>query len=172
MHRADSNPAVFWMRRAQESLRRAAPAAMVWIMAILISLPATADAPLSAQDSAERAQKLEAFFEAHGCPRPFHARDYVDAADRYGVDYRILPAVSVRESTCGWYARRNNRWGWASMRVGFRSVERGIHYITRQLAFGRYYRGKDVEGKLRAYNPGHPRYVREVKQLMDEIDGD
>jgi hypothetical protein len=159
------------MRRALESLWRVAPAAVVWILAILIALPAPADAPPRAQDAAERAQKLEAFFEAHGCPRPFHAQDYVDAADLYGVDYRLLPAVSVRESTCGVYAHRNNRWGWASLHVGFRSVERGIHYITRELAFGRYYRGKDVDGKLRAYNP-NPHYVRQVKHLMEEIDGD
>jgi len=160
------------MRRALERLRLAAPAAVIWIAAILISLPATADAPPSTGEPVNRAQKLEAFFEAHGCPQPFHAQDYVDAADRYGIDYRILPAVSVRESTCGLYARRNNRWGWGSMRVGFRSVERGIHYITRELAFGRYYRDKDVDAKLRTYNPVNPQYVREVRQLMEEIDGD
>jgi hypothetical protein len=159
------------MGRAVEGLRRAAPAALIWIVAVLIALPATADAPRPAPDGADRARKLEAFFEAHGCPRPFHVQDYVDAADIYRIDYRLLPAVSVRESTCGVYARRNNRWGWASTHVGFRSVARGIHYIARQLAFGRYYRDKDVDGKLRAYNP-NPRYLRQVKELMEEIDGD
>lgn len=159
------------MRHALEGVRRAAPVALVWIVAVLIALPATADVPPKSTEQSGREQKLKAFFEAHGCPQPFHASDYVTAADIYGIDYRLLPAVSVRESTCGVYARQNNRWGWASARVGFESVARGIHYIAQQLAFGRYYRGKDVDGKLRAYNPV-PGYVHEVKRLMEEIDGD
>lgn len=118
-----------------------------------------------------RAQKLEVFFKAHLCPPPYHIEDYLHAADLNDLDYRILPAVSVRESTCGRYARWNNRWGWDSARIGFASITRGIHYIAYQLAFGRYYRGKSVDEKLRAYNP-QPGYVRQVKKLMEEIDGD
>lgn len=151
-----------------------APAACVWICSILIASPAPALAPSQLEgraDTEERARKLETFFEAHGCPQPFHVDDYLQAADLNGLDYRILPAVSVLESTCGVYARRNNRWGWASARVGFQSVARGIHYIAQQLASGRYYRGKDVDEKLLIYNPNR-RYVRDVKQLMLEIDGD
>ncbi len=171
MNCAHSNSEDFARRRALKIVRRAVPAALIWILAILIALPATGNAPPRAQEAAQKAQKLQAFFEAHGCPRPFHAEDYVAAADLYGIDYRLLPAVSVRESTCGVYAHRNNRWGWASLRVGFRSVARGIHYISSQLAFGRYYRGKDVDGILHTYNP-NPHYVRQVRHLMEEIDGD
>lgn len=119
----------------------------------------------------ERAVKLEAFFRTHGCPQPYHVGDYLVAADLNGIDYRLLPAVSVRESTCGLHARLNNRWGWDSARTGFESVARGIHFIAYELAFGRYYRGKTLEQKLHEYNP-NPKYVHEVKRLMFEIDGD
>ncbi len=119
----------------------------------------------------QRAPKLEAFFRAHDCPAPYHVHDYLRAADLNGIDYRILPAVSVRESTCGKHARMNNRWGWDSARTGFESVARGIHYIAHELAQGRYYRGKSLDQKLHAYNPT-PHYAHEVKRLMNEIDGD
>lgn len=115
-----------------------------------------------------RPAKLLAFFEAYGCRGPLHIGEYVRAADTYGIDYRLLPALSVRESTCGRYARRNNRWGWDSARTGFASVAAGIEYVARQLAWGRYYRGKTLEQKLRTYNP-NPKYAAEVKRLMREI---
>lgn len=121
--------------------------------------------------SDRREVRLEAFFRAHDCPAPYHVHDYLRAADLNGIDYRILPAVSVRESTCGRHARMNNRWGWDSARSGFESVARGIHYIAHELAQGRYYRGKTLDQKLHAYNP-NPGYVHEVKQLMNQIDGD
>ena len=118
-----------------------------------------------------RVAKLESFFRMHACPAPYHIADYLRAADLNGIDYRLLPAVSVRESTCGRYARMNNRWGWDSARTGFESVARGIHFIAHELAFGRAYRGKTLDQKLYAYNP-KANYVHEIKRLMNEIDGD
>jgi hypothetical protein len=124
--------------------------------------------PLTAKT---RAGRLEAFFKAHSCPAPYHVDDYLDAADLNELDYRMLPAVSVRESTCGRHARLNNVWGWDSARTGFESIAHGIHYIAYQLAFGRQYRGKSIDQKLLVYNP-NPQYVKEVHRLMLEIDGD
>ena len=118
-----------------------------------------------------RTAKLASFFKAHQCPEPFHAAEYVAAADMYSMDYRLLPAVSVRESTCGLHQRLNNFWGWDSARTGFESVGRGIHYILSQLAWGRFYRGKSLDQKLHMYNP-NPQYVHEVRELMREIDAD
>jgi hypothetical protein len=145
-----------------------------WIAIVVLGLSAgllsTADEfPAGSVDG--RALKLASFFEAHQCPQPYHAEEYVRAADLYSVDYRLLPAVSVRESTCGLHQRLNNFWGWDSARTGFASVTRGIHFILRQLAFSRPYRGKSVDEKLYVYNP-NPQYVKEVHELMREIDTD
>lgn len=132
-------------------------------------LPLPAAEPALTQDG--RAVKLESFFHAHGCPAPHLVHEYLHAADENGIDYRLLPAVSVRESTCGLHARRNNRWGWDSARMGFASLARGIRFVAHELAFGRYYRGKTTDEKLRVYNP-NPSYPKEVKRLMQEIDAD
>ena len=119
-----------------------------------------------------RVEKLETFFQSYGCPEPHHVQDYLLAADAYGLDYRLLPALSVRESTCGWHARWNNFWGWDSAQTGFESVTRGIDFVSRRLAFGRYYCGKTVDEKLRTYNQSNPAYADEVRKLMQEIEGD
>ena len=121
--------------------------------------------------SDDRASKLEAFFHSYNCPAPFLAAEYVAAADANSIDYRLLPAVSVRESTCGRHARFNNRWGWNSAKSGFATLVHGIHFIARELASGKYYRGKSLEGKLRMYNP-NPAYPREIRKLMQEIESD
>ena len=117
----------------------------------------------------QRVLRLEAFFKAYGCPEPYHIHDYLRAADAYQIDYRILPALSLRESTCGIHARANNHWGWDSGRSRFESIEAGIEYVSRQLAEGARYRGKQIEEKLYIYNP-YPHYVREIKDLMGRIE--
>lgn len=133
-------------------------------------LLSTADV-LSSKTVDQRVLRLRSFFAAHRCPEPYHADEYVRAADAYSIDYRLLPAVSVRESTCGVYQHRNNLWGWDSARTGFESVSRGIRFILSQLAWGRYYRGKSLDQKLHVYNPS-PQYVQQVRELMREIDSD
>lgn len=125
------------------------------------------EATLEAADL--RVLQVDAFFESFGCRQPNYAAEYVKAADRYGVDYRMLPAISILESTCGNYQRLNNYWGWNSARTGFRSVTEGIQFVTRQLAQADPYRNQEaIEAKLHAYNP-YPHYVRAAKRLMELI---
>src|SRR5262249_16793643 len=104
-------------------------------------------------------------------PAPFLTSEYVEAADTYSIDYRLLPAVSVRESTCGLYARLNNRWGWNSAKSGFITLAHGIQHIAHELALGKYYRGKTLDDKLHMYNP-NPAYPGEIRKLMKEIEAD
>ena len=116
-----------------------------------------------------RPAKLETFFQSFGCPAPYHVKEYLGAADAYAIDYRLLPAISVLESTCGLYQRENNRWGWASARKGFASFRAGLEYIAHQLAEGRYYKDKTLGEKVRMYNP-RPQYARQLESLMRKID--
>ena len=127
----------------------------------------TAGSPSTSRDN--RYDKLEYFFQSFGCPAPHYVSEYLGAADSYAIDYRLLPAISVVESTCGVYQRLNNRWGWDSARKGFSSVRAGLQYIARQLSEGRFYRNKSLEEKVRMYNP-NPQYARLVKKLMLKID--
>jgi hypothetical protein len=117
----------------------------------------------------DRYDKLESFFQSFGCPAPHYVDEYLGAADSYTIDYRLLPAISVLESTCGVYQRLNNRWGWDSARKGFSSFRAGLQYIARQLSQGRFYRNKALEEKVHMYNP-NPHYARLVRKLMLKIE--
>ena len=133
---------------------------------VAVGLASAANAPLQPPD--ERRLKLQAFFQSYKCPAPYHVEDYLTEADKNAIDYRLLPAISVRESTCGRHARLNNHWGWDSARSGFSSVKAGIRYLARTLSLGPRYKDKPVNAKLKTYNP-NLQYVAEVMRLMGEI---
>jgi len=141
--------------------------------AVLLGVTACAavasDSTLPPESHDPRGARLEAFFKTYGCPAPLHVNDYLRAADSHALDYRILPAISLVESTCGAFERMNNRWGWDSAQTGFPSVPAGIEFISSQLANGQPYRGKTLKEKLFTYNP-YPQYVRQVEKLMRQIE--
>jgi len=59
-----------------------------------------------------RIARLEKFFESYHCPAPHHTSEYLRAADSYRLDYRLLPAVSIRETLCGRTEKQqHNAWG-------------------------------------------------------------
>jgi|GEM_PF-1741759 len=139
----------------------------LWALTVSAHASVTPDSLSALED--RRHAKLETFFQSFGCPAPHHVKEYVGAADTYAIDYRLLPAISVLESTCGIYQRQNNRWGWASARKGFSSFRAGLEYIAHQLASGRYYKDKTLAEKVRMYNP-NPQYASQLEKLMRKID--
>jgi hypothetical protein len=138
-------------------------------LALCANSSATLPPRLPKPEADPRVLRLERFFERYRCPNPKHVTEYLLAADDYGLDYRLLPALSIRETHCGIEETRNNRWGYHPGRVGFPSIETGIYYVARQLAENPTYRGKSLRDKLFTYNP-RPAYPREVQRIMLEIE--
>jgi hypothetical protein len=118
----------------------------------------------------QREAKLEAFFTLHKCPSPHHVTEYLNAADKYKLDYRLVPAISIIESQCGKHQPLSNWWGWNSARTGFTDVPSGIDFVTGQLANGKYYAGKSLEKKVTTYNSANPKYLSIIKALMSQIE--
>lgn len=135
----------------------------------------TADLPAAQLSMAQRhppdprIARLEKFFQVYNCPEPWHARVYLHAADDNGLDYRLLPAISIRETSCGVTATSNNWWGYHPGQGGFSSVTEGIHYVSWVLAEGWYYKGKPLREKLFTYNP-RTSYPPEVQEIMRQIE--
>jgi hypothetical protein len=116
-----------------------------------------------------RAARLGKLFRTYHCPEPHHIPEYLSAADGYGLDYRLLPAVSIRETLCGVMEKQNNRWGYHPGRQTFPSIEVGIDFMARRLAEGALYKGKTTQQKLFTYNP-LPEYPGEVERIMRQVD--
>ncbi len=140
------------------------------LAAIFAGLAASATGTADVRDEKPdpRITRLEAFFQSYHCPAPLHTEEYVRAADIYGLDYRLLPAVSIRETQCGkTERRRHNHWGFHQ--DNFPSIEAGIEFLAKRLTRHPLYRGKTLEGILFTYNP-LPAYPGEVKRIMLQIE--
>jgi hypothetical protein len=112
---------------------------------------------------------LEHFFHSYHCPAPQYIGEYLHMADAFGLDYRLLPAISIRETQCGVHEKGNNRLGYHPSTVRFPSVLAGIEFMAKRLGKHPYYRGKTLEALLFMYNP-RPAYPGEVRQIMREIE--
>jgi hypothetical protein len=112
--------------------------------------------------------RLTKFFADRDCPLQDSAKDFLVAADQNKLDWRLLPSISMIESSGGKDYRNNNVFGWNSCKERFPSVRAGIHYVAAQLGKSSRYKGKDVDGKLQLYNP-LPEYPQRVKAVMRSI---
>jgi len=84
------------------------------------------------------------------------------------LDWRLLPSISIIESSGGKDYRNNNVFGWDSCRESFTSVREGIHFVAGQLANSKLYKDKTLDSKLSTYNP-LPDYPRKVKAVMHAL---
>lgn len=115
-----------------------------------------------------RLEKLKAFFGKWNCPAKDYSRVFIEAADRYELDWRLLPSISYLESTGGKAAKNNNLFGWKSGRAGFASATQSIHEVGRRLGRSRLYRSKNLDQLLATYNPTGD-YAQKVKSIMQSI---
>jgi hypothetical protein len=141
---------------------------------LVLSAATTADVPAARikliPNADPRITRLEKFFRYYHCTTPYPTSDYLRAADHYGLDYRLLPAISIRETACGvGQQRENNHWGYHADQQSFPSVADGIDFMSRRLTEHPFYRGKTLQAKLFTYNP-RAAYPEEVRRIMRQID--
>ena len=115
-----------------------------------------------------RFHSLRKFFEKFKCPAWEYAHVFLEAADDYNLDWRLLPSLSYVESTGGKAAPHNNLFGWNSGRAEFSSPQAGIHTVGYRLAHTRPYKDKRLDDLLMTYNP-KAEYVAKVKSIMRRI---
>jgi hypothetical protein len=138
---------------------------------VAISQHQATAAPPSDYRKDPRFEALRKFFEKGDCPAQHYSQAFIDAADRYELDWRLLPSLSYVESTGGKQARNNNMFGWDSGRAQFATPTEGIHQVGYRLAYSNLYRDKDLDGVLATYNPS-AEYAQKVKSVMRRIAAD
>jgi hypothetical protein len=115
-----------------------------------------------------RFQALHRFFEKFKCPASAYSREFLQAADNYNLDWRLLPSISYVETTCGKAAPHNNLFGWDSGRAHFSSPTEAIFVVAYRLTHSSHYRNKGVDGILASYNP-LTAYAFKVKSVMGRL---
>jgi hypothetical protein len=136
----------------------------------LLAAPATfsvqqPSAPARSESADPRLNLLWQYFADRDCPLRDSAADFLVAADQNDLDWRLLPSISMIESSGGKDYKNNNVFGWDSCRESFPSVQAGIHFVASKLAKSKLYKNKNLDQKLSTYNP-QPDYRPRVKAVM------
>lgn len=125
----------------------------------------------------ERPGRIDAYFEKHNAPLAGHGETFVEAVDNcvIGMDWRLLPAIAMRESSGGKRMQLNNPFGWGSAEIPFESIDDAILGVGKHLcgsvtSTAKWYSTTSTERKLYYYNGTViPTYPAEVMWIMDQI---
>jgi hypothetical protein len=120
-----------------------------------------------------RVDNLRAFLDKYNSPLTEYADEFVSYADIYGLDYRMVPAITGVESTFGKRIPINsyNAYGWANGKYRFASWEGSIEHVSMTLRTKYIDKGAPSISKIaRRYAPPSSTWAGKVKYFMGKID--
>lgn len=117
-----------------------------------------------------RYKSVQTYLQRRNSPLASKAGFIVQCAKYYGIDYRLVAAISIVESSGGIHTYRPyNAWGWggANSAFTFRNWEEAIITVSKGLA-GYYDRGADTPIEIApTYNPHTPKdWSQKVTYIM------
>ncbi len=130
-----------------------------------------------------RAAKIDAYFAQWDLPLSGHGKAMVATADKYGIDWRLLPALAMLETTGGKnlcdIGENMNAFGYGSCKIHFETFEESFEAVAKTISgnserTAHLYKGKSVEQILEVYNPPEvvgimPGYHKKALKVMSDI---
>jgi hypothetical protein len=123
-----------------------------------------------------RKEALTKFFKRYDSPLEKNVDTFIEEADKYGIDYRIIPSISCMESTCGKSLIKDsyNPFGWGiygSNAMYFNDYNEAIKTVADGLNKGYFSKGYNTVEKIAPiYTPPNSyNWERGVSFFMNEI---
>lgn len=120
-----------------------------------------------------RLEVLKKFLNDYRSPLAPYAGVFIEIADKYDVDWKIVPAITGVESTFGRHIPFNsyNAYGWCNGNYSFKSWEESIEIVTSTLKKKYIDRGLDTPYKIGpVYAPPSTTWAGKVDYFMKKID--
>lgn len=128
-------------------------------------------------ESDARTEILRQFFAKYNSPLEPYAKDVVNYADAYDLDFRLIPAIAMQES--GLCKKipidSNNCWGfgiYGGKITRFEDYKEGIYAVTKTLA-NNYKKKKGLESPseiVKMYTPSDTgKWVNGVTHFMEQL---
>ncbi len=127
----------------------------------------------------EQAKAIDTYFSSHKMPLKGTGMKMAVEADKNNLDYRLIPAIAVEESTGGIHDcdyAEHNPFGWDSCKTSFKSDDDAIEVLAKNLSgknpnTAKHYAGKPTKAILEKYNPPSvvPDYASQVMGIMSAI---
>lgn len=128
-------------------------------------------------DRAVKVTTLEKFFKKYNSPLINHAETFVLVAERYNMDYKLLPSIACMESTCAKFLINGsyNPFGWGiygSNVVRFKNYDEAIETVGKGIYTGYVLKGADTPEKIAPIYtpPNHRNWLSGVRYFSNEID--
>ncbi|RJQ25376.1 hypothetical protein C4577_05720 [Candidatus Parcubacteria bacterium] len=118
-----------------------------------------------------RVLALKNVFNKYNSPLTPYADLYIKHADKNGVDWKLLPAISGLESSFGRYYMpgSHNVYGWGGGYIYFQSWEEGIKNINKALKRNYIDKGADNVYSIGPIYAESPTWAVRVNRFMEEI---
>lgn len=128
-------------------------------------------------EQVNKVRKLEKFFKSYKSPLASHSETFVKVAEKYGLDYRLLPAISCMESSCGKKLIEGsyNPFGWGiygSNAIFFKDYDEAIDKVGMNLKSNYLDKGFDTPQKIALIYtpPNHVNWLSGVTFFMKKIE--
>ncbi len=121
--------------------------------------------------SVDRERALIMFLKKYNSPLIDQAPAFIEIADKYNLDWRLLPAIAGMESTFGRFLieQTHNPFGWGGGYIYFDSYEEGIETVGRELA-RRFKEHTSPEEIGPTYTPpNYANWIKGVNFFMHEL---
>ncbi|MEX0616749.1 MAG: hypothetical protein WD231_02990 [Candidatus Woykebacteria bacterium] len=139
-----------------------------------ISAPREILAAVQANDA--RVALVERFLRKNGSPMLGSEKIFIEAADKYDLDWRLLPAIAFQESTLGKNTPFGsyNAFGWGVTDGGivgasFQSWDQAIKTVAKGLREGYLDKGLKTPETINPYYAGDKNWNVKVRFAMEEI---
>lgn len=120
-----------------------------------------------------RERILRDYLISHNSPMADYANNFIYYADKYDIDWRLVPAIAGVESTFGKRIPTNsyNAYGWNNGKFSFTSWTESIEVVSKALRENYYNKGATSIDKIaRRYAPPSNTWNWKVKYFMNKID--
>ena len=147
---------------------------------VRVELLSSAEGNLQLQED-PRVVRLRSFFKKFGSPLENNAEVFTEVADKYQIDYRLLPSIAMVESSGGKHTpscARYNPFGWTSLTSPcgfwrFVSFDEAVRYVAKEISTSSYYSDFRKEGSIKelseSYNHGSKKWAGDVEFFLNQI---
>lgn len=129
---------------------------------------------IQAKQMDKKAEILANYFAQYGSPLQYHAQDFIDASQEYGVDWKLVPAIAGTESTFGKFIPGGyNAWGWGvygTQAIYFNSWREAIFTVTKGLKENYINKGLTNPYAMNRVYAASPAWGGHVAYFMNDLD--
>lgn len=123
-----------------------------------------------------RVLALESYFKKYNSPLKNEAANFVEAADKYDLDWKLVAAISGVESTFGKFTpapKSYNAWGWGvygNQALYFASWKDGIYTVSEGLRTNYFNKGLTNPYAINRIYAASPTWGSHVSYFLTDIE--